>query len=80
MSIQLRGLLSVFFLTLALNGASAFGAVATIAVASNFAEVAKHLVSEFESNSEHRLTIVTGASGRFYAQILNKMKIKQLHL
>ena len=54
-----------------LSGASAFGAVATIAVASNFAEVAKHLASEFESNSGHRLTIVTGASGRFYAQILN---------
>ena len=68
---QLRGLLSVFFLTFVLSGASAFGAVATIAVASNFAEVAKHLASEFESNSGHRLTIVTGASGRFYAQILN---------
>ena len=71
MSIQLRGLLSVFFLTFLLTGVSAFGAVATIAVASNFAEVAKHLAIEFESNSEHRLTIVKGSSGRFYAQILN---------
>ena len=71
MKMKLQSLLSVFVLTLLLNGVSAFGAVATIAVASNFAEVAKHLASEFESNSEHRLTIVTGASGRFYAQILN---------
>ena len=68
---QLRGLLSVFLLTFVLGGASAFGAVATIAVASNFAKVAKYLASEFVSNSGHRLTIVTGASGRFYAQILN---------
>jgi len=71
MSIKLRDLLSVLFLTFLLNGVSAYSAVATIAVASNFAEVANHLASEFESNSEHRLTIVTGASGRFYAQILN---------
>ena len=71
MRLKLENLLCVFLMTLVLNGMSAFGAVATIAVASNFAEVAKHLASDFESNSEHRLTIVTGASGRFYAQILN---------
>ena len=71
MVVKFKNLISVFFITLLLNGVSAFGAAATIAVASNFAEVAKRLASDFESNSEHRLAIVTGASGRFYAQILN---------
>ena len=44
---------------------------ATIAIASNFGEVARHLVDEFESISGHDLTLVMGASGRFYAQISN---------
>ena len=45
--------------------------MATIAIASNFGDVARHLVEEFESTSDHNVTLVMGASGRFYAQISN---------
>ena len=43
----------------------------TIAVASNFADTAKHLVEEFEMNSGHEAQLILGSSGRFFAQISN---------
>ncbi len=43
----------------------------TIAVASNFADTAKHLVEEFEMNSDHDAQLILGSSGRFFAQISN---------
>ena len=43
----------------------------TIAVASNFADTAKHLVEEFEMNSDHEVQLILGSSGRFFAQISN---------
>ena len=43
----------------------------TIAVASNFAETAKHLIQEFEENSGHEVSLILGSSGRFFAQISN---------
>ena len=43
----------------------------TIAVASNFADTAKHLVEEFEMNSDHEAQLILGSSGRFFAQISN---------
>lgn len=43
----------------------------TIAVASNFAETAKHLVEEFQASSGHDVQLITGSSGRFFAQISN---------
>ena len=43
----------------------------TIAVASNFADTAKHLVEKFEANSGHDVQLITGSSGRFFAQISN---------
>ena len=43
----------------------------TIAVASNFADTAKHLVEEFEMNSENEVQLILGSSGRFFAQISN---------
>lgn len=43
----------------------------TIAVASNFADTAKHLAEEFEMNSDHEAQLILGSSGRFFAQISN---------
>ena len=71
MEIQIRNLLSSVVFVSLVYGPCALGATATIAVASNFGEVAQHLADEFESITGHELTLVMGASGRFYAQISN---------
>lgn len=44
---------------------------AIIAVAANFAEVMETLQSEFESSTGHQLTLVTGSTGKLYAQLVN---------
>ncbi len=44
----------------------------TVAVASNFTTVAKALASQFEKETEHRVRLVFGSSGKIYAQIKNK--------
>ena len=41
----------------------------TVAVASNFIIPMQQLVSEFEKNSSHTVKLVSGSSGRFFAQI-----------
>jgi molybdate transport system substrate-binding protein len=43
----------------------------TIAVASNFTSTLEKIRQEFETQSEHKVTIVSGSSGRLYAQIAN---------
>ena len=42
-----------------------------VAVAANFAEVARALESEFERNGEHSIDLVIGSTGKLYAQIMN---------
>ncbi len=44
---------------------------AFIAVATNFSEVIDVLKADFEASSEHQLTIITGSTGKLYAQIVN---------
>lgn len=44
---------------------------ARIAVAANFAAPAKQIAADFEAATGHRATLVTGASGKFHAQIAN---------
>ena len=44
---------------------------ATVAAATNFAEVLERLVADFEAASGHTLTVVTGSTGKLYAQIRN---------
>lgn len=51
--------------------ADAYAAAARIAVATNFAQVAARLATEFEQTSDHELVIVTGSTGKLYAQIVN---------
>jgi len=45
--------------------------VVSVAVASNFYQAISALKQKFESSSEHRLLIVTGSTGKLYAQIIN---------
>ena len=47
------------------------GNIATIAVASNFIQAMKQLITHFESNSPHKLRVSYSASGKLYAQIIN---------
>ena len=42
---------------------------ATVAVASNFSLTAKRLVHDFQRRSGHRLVLISGASGKLFAQI-----------
>ncbi len=42
-----------------------------VAVASNFTRTLEKLVPEFERKSGHSVTLVSGATGRHYAQIVN---------
>lgn len=49
----------------------AFSDEITVAVASNFAPTLKLIVQEFEAQSEHRVILSTGSTGRHYAQIKN---------
>ena len=61
------GLLLLFSLT----GAPALADEIRVAVASNFATTMETLASHFERESNHNVTIIPGASGRLYAQILH---------
>ncbi|MDA3857119.1 MAG: molybdate ABC transporter substrate-binding protein [Roseovarius sp.] len=42
---------------------------ATLAVATNFAEAAEDLITRFEAQADHRITLVTGSTGKLFAQI-----------
>ena len=42
-----------------------------IAVAANFAAPAQKMAADFEKQTGHKAIIVTGATGKFYAQIVN---------
>jgi len=42
-----------------------------VAVAANFAAPARSLAARFEQQSSHRVTLSTGSTGKFYAQIKN---------
>ena len=44
---------------------------AQIAVAANFSAPVKRIAEAFERASGHKATLVTGATGKFYAQIVN---------
>jgi molybdate transport system substrate-binding protein len=57
-------------LALALAGPAA-GAEAVVAVAANFTEVAERLEKDFEAASGHTVTLVSGSTGKLYAQIAN---------
>lgn len=65
-------LLPIFLMLANLAGANpAVAAEALAAVASNFSDVAMTLKAEFEANSPHEIGIVTGSTGKLYAQIVN---------
>ena len=58
-----------YALLLALLPITVHAGEASVAVASNFAAPMKQLAAQFEHATGHTLTISTGATGKFYAQI-----------
>jgi molybdate transport system substrate-binding protein len=65
---------SLLAVTLAATLATGLPANATeikVAVAANFAQTMKEIATEFEKDTGHKLNISQGASGKFYAQIVN---------
>lgn len=60
--------LAILFLSLSLP---ARAGEATIAVATNFAAPAERLAADFSAQTGHELVIVTGATGKLAAQIIN---------
>ncbi len=58
-------------LLLLVHGSLSSAAELRIAVASNFIPTMQMLVKEFEASSEHRITMITGSTGKHYAQIKN---------
>ncbi len=58
------------FATLLL-AASAQSAEVRVAVAANFAQPMKEIAAGFERDTGHKLTMSQGATGKFYAQIVN---------
>jgi molybdenum ABC transporter molybdate-binding protein len=49
--------------------ATAYSEQVTVAVAANFVLPMKNLAIDFEQQSEHQVKLVSGSSGRFFAQI-----------
>lgn len=68
-----RQLAYCFYIALlsALQPMPALAGQAHIAVASNFAAPMKKLAAQFEQATGHTLTLSTGSTGKFYAQIKN---------
>lgn len=66
---EMKALFTSLFLSLSL--ASANAAETQIAVAANFAAPAQKIAAEFEKQTGHKAVVATGATGKFYAQIVN---------
>jgi molybdate transport system substrate-binding protein len=58
-------------LTLVIAPQLAVAETALVAVATNFSEVIDVLKTDFETATDHKLTIITGSTGKLYAQIVN---------
>ena len=64
------GMLALLWLFLA-GAALSHASQVTVAVAANFLEPIEHLTPQFEAASGHTLRIVSGSTGKLYAQIVN---------
>ena len=69
----IKGRINQLFCALALAVVPQFAAAETalVAVATNFSEVIDVLKVDFETITNHELTVITGSTGKLYAQIIN---------
>ena len=68
---MIRYLINLSVCCVCLMSANAQAAEIKVAVASNFANVLKEIAVEFQKDTGHQLAITPGATGKFYAQIIN---------
>ena len=66
-----RAVLPTLFFLAQGFGYPAFSDTARVAVASNFASAARQLAKTFDTTTGHHVAIVTGSTGKLYAQIRN---------
>ena len=59
------------FTALACFGGAAGADEVQLAVAANFSAPVKQIAADFEKETGHKATVATGATGKFYAQIVN---------
>lgn len=59
------------FAALACFGGAAGADEVQLAVAANFSAPVKQIAADFEKETGHKATVSTGATGKFYAQIVN---------
>lgn len=68
---SIRLLARVATLGFSLAASAGHAGEATVAVAANFAEPIKAIAADFHTATGHTVRISTGATGKFYAQIVN---------
>lgn len=56
-------------LSLVISAGAASSDEATVAVAANFTHAAEQLIDAFETRSDHEIILITGSTGKLYAQI-----------
>lgn len=61
----------IILLATAFVASVSYGANVQIAVAANFRSAMKEIVTLFEEETDHDITLIVGSTGRLYAQILN---------
>ncbi len=66
-----RWVMASGFAWILLTGTPVFAGEVTAAGASNFLNPFKQLISSFQKQSEHTVTIVSGSTGKLYAQIIH---------
>ncbi|CAL96455.1 molybdate ABC transporter substrate-binding protein [Azoarcus olearius] len=71
MSLILRRLLSLCSLSVAALSAAAHAGEVQVAVAANFTAPMQAIAAAFEKDTGHKAVIAFGATGKFYAQIVN---------
>lgn len=60
-----------FFIALLFISMPLQAAQINVAVASNFSPVMKQIIALYEQQSDHSVTLISGSTGKLYAQILN---------
>ncbi|MEH6626036.1 MAG: molybdate ABC transporter substrate-binding protein [Motiliproteus sp.] len=68
---SIRLLIKTLVSLLLLISIEARGDQILVAAASNFSDAIKAVVKDFEQQSEHRVTLILGSTGKHYAQIIN---------
>ena len=69
--IPILHILGTWLLTLAVMGSYSHAETINVAVASNFASTMATVKHQFEAEQGHQINIITGSSGKHFAQIIN---------